>query len=177
MPFSVRESVSRVVRARQLPAYAIPSQRTLNKMPTDTDHADTDNAMASRQPTVLIVEDDAVFRRVISFTVARAGFNVAHATNGLEGYDRFMVGDINFIVTDLQMPRSNGIEMLERISRQTTVPRVPTILCTAKGLELDTEAIVQHFGLVTVLRKPFSPRHLTEWICDALLVTRVTSHV
>ncbi len=146
-------------------------------MPTNSCNAGTDNASDRRQPTVLIVEDDAVFRRVISFTVSRAGFKVEHATNGIEGYDRFMVGDIDFIVTDLQMPRSSGIEMLERISQQTTVPRVPTILCTAKGLELDTEKIVQHFGLVTVLRKPFSPRHLTEWICNALHMTKETLHV
>lgn len=169
--------MSYVVRAQQLPAHAIPSQLTLKKMPTDTNNNDTANAGNSRPPTVLIVEDDAVFRRVISFTVARAGFNVEHATNGLEGYNRFMVGDIDFIVTDLQMPRSSGIEMLERINQQTTVPRVPTILCTARGLELDTEGIVQHFGLVTVLRKPFSPRHLTEWICNLLHVAKRTSYV
>lgn len=128
----------------------------------------SENPMANDEPTVLIVEDDVVFRRVIAFTVSRAGFKVEHAGNGLEGYDRFMLGDIDFIVTDLQMPCASGVEMLERIGQQTLVPSVPTILCTAKGLELDTDAIVQQFGILTVLRKPFSPRQLTELICQSL---------
>ena len=141
-------------------------------MPTDTD-----KPMASHEPTVLVVEDDAVFRRVITFTVARAGFKVEQACNGIEGYNRFMVGDIDFMVTDLQMPRASGIEMLERIKQQILVPFVPTILCTAKGLEFDADAVVEQFGLLTILRKPFSPRHLTELICDSLLATKLNSHV
>ncbi len=120
-----------------------------------------------RMPTVLIVEDDAVFRRVMTFTIARAGLNVENATNGMEGYERFMCGGIDFVVTDLQMPRASGIEMLERMKSQTSIPMVPTILCTAKGLELDRDELIRHFGLVDVLRKPFSPRRLAELINEA----------
>lgn len=123
----------------------------------------------NRIPKVLIVEDDPVFRRVMSFTVSRAGFRVENAANGLDGFERFMQGDIDFIVTDLQMPRSSGIELLERINSQTLVRVVPTILCTAKGFELDTDKLMDRFGLVDVLRKPFSPRRLSALIAQSLL--------
>lgn len=129
----------------------------------------TQSSTKTRVPTVLIVEDDVVFRRVMSFTVGRAGFIVENASNGLDGYDRFMQGGIDFVVTDLQMPRSSGIEMLERINSQSLVPVAPTILCTAKGLELDTEELIHRFGLVDVLRKPFSPRRLSELIGQSLI--------
>jgi two-component system, chemotaxis family, chemotaxis protein CheY len=128
----------------------------------------------NRTPTVLVVEDDAVFRRVITFTVTKAGFKVEQASNGFAGFDRFMVGDIDFIVTDLQMPGSSGIEMLARIKQQCDIPTVPTVLCSAKGLELDTEAVLREFGLLTVLRKPFSPRQLTELIRNALHAEKAT---
>lgn len=123
--------------------------------------------MTSQLPTVLIVEDDAVFRRVMSFTIAHAGTKVESACNGLEGFNRFMQGGIDFLVTDLQMPQSNGIELLERIAAQQDQPRVPSILCTAKGLELDSQALIERFGLVAVMRKPFSPRRLSELILEA----------
>ena len=52
------------------------------------------------QPTVLIIEDDPVFRRVISFTVAKNGLAVETANDGESGYARLVQGGIDFIVTD-----------------------------------------------------------------------------
>ncbi len=132
--------------------------------------------MTQSVPTVLIVEDDPVFRRVMSFTVERSGVSVEIASNGQEGFQRFIQGGIDFIVTDLQMPRWSGIDMLEQIFQQTSVAPVPTILCTAKGLELDTEQLISRFGLVAVLRKPFSPRHLSELISESLSKVEVLGH-
>lgn len=112
-------------------------------------------------PTILIVEDDPVFRRVMSFTVEKAGFNVETASHGQLGYDRLVQGGIDFLVTDLQMPICSGLELLERLQDVPNYQRPGTVLCTAKGMELDTEQLIKRWGLVTVMHKPFSPRKLS----------------
>jgi CheY-like chemotaxis protein len=122
----------------------------------------------SEQKTVLIVEDDPVFRRVLSFSIAKTGLKVETANHGAAGFDRLMEGGIDFLVTDLQMPLCSGIELLERLEavEDYTCPR--TVLCTAKGLELDSLELTRRFNLVAVMHKPFSPRKLTEVIASQM---------
>lgn len=122
----------------------------------------------SQPPTVLIVEDDPVFRRVMSFTIARCGFTVETASDGQVAYQRMCQGGIKFLVTDHQMPVCTGLELLELIEQNPDVDLPPTILCTAKGLELDSQGLQSRFGLAAVMHKPFSPRKLSELIIEYL---------
>jgi CheY-like chemotaxis protein len=122
----------------------------------------------SQQPTVLIVEDDPVFRRVMNFTIARCGFSVETASDGQAAYHRLCQGGIDFLVTDHQMPVCSGLELLEMLESNADVTRPPTILCTAKGLELDSQGLQAKFGLAAVMHKPFSPRKLSELILQII---------
>lgn len=112
---------------------------------------------------ILIAEDDAVFRRVIEFTLSRAGFTVTAARNGMEALQYIQQQPFDCLVTDQQMPQLSGIELINNIrSSNSQQQNVPIILCTAKGLELDSEFLTDHYDLAAVLHKPFSPRHLAE---------------
>ncbi|WP_145387435.1 response regulator [Stieleria neptunia] len=115
-------------------------------------------------PTVLIIEDDPVFRRVLSFTVAKSGLAVETCNDGESGYQRLLQGGIDFIVTDFQMPGCGGVELLQRLDALADYQRPPAILCTAKGLELDSEKLRVEFRLACIMHKPFSPRKLSEVI-------------
>lgn len=121
----------------------------------------------SSTPTVLIVEDEPVFRRIMSFTIANYGFRVETTSNGNEGFDRLVQGGIDFLVTDLQMPACTGLELIEKADATEGMTRPPTILCTAKGLELDTTKLMREKGLIAIMHKPFSPRKLGELIQQA----------
>ncbi|TWT93984.1 response regulator [Stieleria varia] len=122
----------------------------------------------SNSPAILIIEDDPVFRRVLSFTLSKAGFAVETASDGEKGYERLMRGGIDFLVTDYQMPICSGLQLLERLDNVPGYKRPNAILCTAKGLELDGEALRNRFRLTAILHKPFSPRKLSELVVDAL---------
>lgn len=122
----------------------------------------------SQQPTVLIVEDDPVFRRVMNFSIARCGFSVETASDGLAAYHRICQGGIDFLVTDHQMPVCSGLELLEMLDSDPNVNRPPTVLCTAKGLELDSQGLQTQFALAAVMHKPFSPRKLSELILEII---------
>lgn len=117
------------------------------------------------QPTtVLIAEDDPVFRRVMSFSISRQGLTVEAVCNGAEAYDRLAQGGIDFLIIDHQMPVCSGLELLEKLKANPNICNPPTILCTAKGLELDSHGIQSRFNLVAVMHKPFSPRRLSDLI-------------
>jgi CheY-like chemotaxis protein len=120
--------------------------------------------MNHRPTTVLIAEDDPVFRRVMSFSIARTGLTVESVGDGLAAYERLCQGGIDFLVTDHQMPICSGLELLEKLADNQQLTAPPTILCTAKGLELDRELLGARFQLVDVIHKPFSPRKLIDSI-------------
>ena len=123
---------------------------------------------------VLIAEDDPVFRRVLSFSVSRQGFVVECVTNGEEAYQRICQGGIDFLVTDQQMPMCTGLELVQRLRADAEVPHLPIVLCTAKGLELDTIELESRFDLAAVVHKPFSPRKLCQIIEQHASTQRLT---
>lgn len=119
-------------------------------------------------PTVLIIEDDPVFRRVLSFTVAKSGLSVKTANDGDQGFEILMNGGIDFIVTDYQMPGCGGVDLLRRLEEVKGYVRPGAILCTAKGLELDGEKLRREFRLTAIMHKPFSPRKLSSMLLECL---------
>ncbi|MFK8111808.1 MAG: response regulator [Rubripirellula sp.] len=122
--------------------------------------------MSLPPPTVLIAEDDPVFRRVMAFSISRSGLAVEAVGDGEQAFQRLCQGGIDFLVTDQQMPVCTGLELLERLLANPSLMFPPTILCTARGLELDSHGLESRYGLTAVMHKPFSPRKLSELILE-----------
>lgn len=114
----------------------------------------------------LIAEDEPVFRRVIRFTLERKGLEVEAVGNGQLALARLREQEFDFVVTDHQMPCLTGIELVHHIRFTLGLQTLPVILCTAKGLELDSEYLREQYGLIAVLHKPFSPQHLAGLILE-----------
>lgn len=125
--------------------------------------------MAETKKRVLVAEDDAVFRRVIEFTLSRAGFDVTTAANGALALQQLEIQQFDCLVTDHQMPELSGVELLNAIRKIDSLKNLPAILCTAKGLELDSQYLVERFNLIAVLHKPFSPRQLAGMLEQSVL--------
>lgn len=123
--------------------------------------------MESSSPfRALIAEDEPVFRRVITFTLEHRGLAVEAVKNAEEAIDRLRHKRFGFVVTDLQMPGMSGIELLAQIRFTLRLATLPLVLCTAKGLELDTQQLCQQYDLTAVLHKPFSPQRLAGLILN-----------
>jgi len=120
------------------------------------------------QSTVLVAEDDPVFRQVIAFSLRAAGFECKTVSNGSEAMTVIDQGGIDFLVTDHQMPICSGIELIERIRNRPDLKGLPIVLCTAKAYELDAESLVESCQVFAVLKKPFSPKELVDIISVAL---------
>jgi two-component system nitrogen regulation response regulator NtrX len=78
----------------------------------------------------LVVDDRVESRELVAGDLAEAGFRVAEAEDGLDGWQRFRHEAPDLVVTDLRMPGADGIELLRRIRG---VSSVPVILLTACG--------------------------------------------
>jgi len=119
----------------------------------------------SEARTVLIVEDEANMRRVLAALIARDGFSVAEARDGGEALERIHQGGIDAVLSDLRMPRMNGLELLAEVVRQA--PEIPVVLLTAHGtVGSAVDALKQ--GAFDYLTKPFEPDEVRRVIRKAV---------
>ncbi len=120
---------------------------------------------------VLVVEDNATLATVIRFNLARAGFRVTVARNGLAAWQLVQDEKFDVIVTDHQMPEMDGCEFCTRMRTLENYRSVPVILLTAKRLELDLARLRDELGVVDAFPKPFSPVQLVQAVQQYLAAT------
>ncbi len=126
--------------------------------------------------TVLLCDDDIHIVRTAEIKVSGSGYAVQIAQDGQQAWEMIERDCPDFLVTDVQMPRMDGIELARRI-RANSNPRIsglPIVMLTAKEFELDRRALIEEFHLVEILAKPFSPRELVGLIRHVLDEAPVT---
>jgi len=67
--------------------------------------------------TILIIEDDATVRMLVATVLADAGYQVCEASNGRQGLDRFQAQPVDLVLTDLEMPELNGLDLILELTR------------------------------------------------------------
>ena len=100
------------------------------------------------------------------------GFDVTSATDGDSGINAALDTDVDLILLDLRLPRSSGLDVLERV-RQAK-PALPVIVLTAKG-ELEDRVTVLDAGAVDYIVKPFSLSELAARIRAQLRMASIAS--
>ena len=101
---------------------------------------------------VLIVEDNVDTREVIALLLQMEGFDVITAQDGQDGISAARTERPDLIITDLNMPRLNGIEMIKILRGQRDFDDVPIVALTAYGSELAHKAV--EAGANHSMRKP-----------------------
>jgi two-component system NtrC family response regulator len=116
---------------------------------------------------ILIVDDDASFRRVIDYTLQEEGYETALAANGTEALHRFSDSDFSVVLTDVLMPELGGLELLRRT--QAMAPEVPVIVVTAHAA-VDDAVQAMREGAFDYIVKPVNREELKLVIRKALEV-------
>jgi CheY-like chemotaxis protein len=101
--------------------------------------------------TVLVIEDDASFRRTLTAFLEDSGYQVAEAANGQEGLDCFERQKPDIVVTDLRMPVMDGFEFMARLN--STGCGTPVIVLTGTG-DPQTPAAALDRGARQCILKP-----------------------
>ena len=122
-------------------------------------------------PRVLIVEDNRALTQVLRFNFERAGFAASTAFDGLDAINQMQDVQFDLVVTDLQMPVMDGAELCHHIRKEMHLGELPIILCSAKGLEVDSANLVIEHGVSRVFYKPVSPQAVIAY-ARQLLETR-----
>ncbi len=112
---------------------------------------------------VLIVEDDLIDRIILERIVEGAGHDVYVASGGEEALKVYMGTSIDVIVTDLNMPGIDGLELI--VALQALFPDVAIIAVSGRGPDL--LAAAKDKGALVAFSKPVDPQELLEAIADA----------
>jgi len=114
--------------------------------------------------TILIVEDDASFRRVLEYQLTEAGYKTTVVENGEKALELFSEHRYQVVLTDLNLPGLSGEEVLQRIKKQS--PDTPVIILTAfASIESAVEAM--KLGAFHYLTKPVNGDDLLLTISNA----------
>lgn len=118
---------------------------------------------ATREKTVLIVEDNKVIITMLNNILAKEGYRVVLATDGMEGYRAAVADPPHVIVTDKEIPKLDGYGLFDALKNLPETRHIPIILLTANS-DGDEEARAFEKGFFDFLAKP---------VREATLVTRV----
>jgi CheY-like chemotaxis protein len=107
--------------------------------------------------TIVVVEDHEDARTYLGIFLSRLGANVVLAKDGIEGLDAVKKHDPDLVITDLQMPRMDGFELLREIRglKPEVGGSVPIIAMTAFGTTIENARLV-NMGFQDWLQKPFT---------------------
>src|SRR5687767_14867870 len=109
---------------------------------------------------VLIVDDSASIRQQVRAALSQAGFDVVEATDGEEGIDKIR-GDASIaaVICDVNMPRKNGVELIEAVKAGGINSKVPILMLTTEGQEQFVQR-AKAAGAKGWIVKPFKPNLL-----------------
>ena len=130
--------------------------------------------MTSDKPPILIVEDEPSIVELVSFTLRAAGWETIAVNTGAEAWEAIQHRAPHLILLDWMLPDQSGLKLLSRIRGDRQFNEIPVIMLTAKTMEEDKIAGLDH-GADDYITKPFSPRELTARI-KALLRRKTPEH-
>lgn len=108
---------------------------------------------------ILIVEDEAAIRDMLSFTLKAAEFDLIEAPNAEQGWQLIVDHKPDLLVLDWMLPGISGVNLTKRIRQNEQTRHLPIILLTARGEETD-QVLGFDAGADDYVIKPFSPRAL-----------------
>jgi type II secretory ATPase GspE/PulE/Tfp pilus assembly ATPase PilB-like protein/CheY-like chemotaxis protein len=109
--------------------------------------------------TVLLADDDQQMRRLVRGVLEREGFTVLEASDGIEALDSLAQHAVDLLILDHDMPRLNGLGVLEELRHGVATAGLPVVMLTARTDSTETEAL--DLGAQDYLTKPIRPSALS----------------
>jgi two-component system chemotaxis response regulator CheY len=119
---------------------------------------------------ILIVDDSILMRTALKRTIDMVGIDtesISEASNGIEALEVLNSKPIDLILTDLNMPEMDGIELVHRLKENSEYASIPVIVITTESSTVRIEDL-QAEGIQDYLHKPFTPEEFRETITRSL---------
>ena len=123
------------------------------------------------EKSLLVVDDSATFRQLLCMSLARLdGVSQSHITEAVDGEDaltKLQDGNFDLVLTDIRMPRMDGLEFVRRVRNDLNRKDLPIIIISTKGADEDIQLGLS-LGASGYLSKPISMVKLRELVTGLL---------
>ncbi|MDB5600429.1 MAG: Phosphate regulon transcriptional regulatory protein PhoB [Xanthobacteraceae bacterium] len=109
--------------------------------------------------TILTVDDSASMRQMIKLTLSGAGYNVIEAGDGTQGLSTARGNAVDMVLTDLNMPGMDGVQLIRELRKLSTYTGVPIVLLTTES-DAERKQQAKAAGATGWITKPFQPEQL-----------------
>ena len=123
---------------------------------------------------ILLCDDEIHILRAAEFKLKKAGYDVRIASDGQEAWEMIQQQKPDVLITDCQMPRMDGVELVHKVRENPETAGLPIFMLTAKGYELSHDELADKWKVMAVIAKPFSPRDLLQRVNAVLQVQPTT---
>ncbi len=118
-------------------------------------------------PSILAVDDSPSMRKMVSFTLTGAGYQVVEAVDGQDALEKAEAHDIDLVLADQNMPRLDGVGLTRKLRDLPRYKTTPILILTTESSEQMKQA-GRAAGATGWLVKPFDPNRLIEVIQKVL---------
>jgi two-component system, chemotaxis family, chemotaxis protein CheY len=117
--------------------------------------------------SILAVDDSASMRKMVSFTLKTAGYDVEEAEDGVDALEKAKARTFDCIVTDVNMPNKDGITLIRDLRALPQYKHIPMLMLTTEsGMEKKQEG--KAAGATGWMVKPFNPDQLLKTLLKVL---------
>jgi two-component system chemotaxis response regulator CheY len=117
--------------------------------------------------TILIADDSPSIRLLTQLTLTAEGYEVMQATDGIEALEYARQHQANLVLTDINMPRMDGITLIRELRKLPAYKGVPVLVLTTESAQ-ERKTLGKEAGATGWLEKPFSAQQLLATIARVL---------
>ena len=118
--------------------------------------------------TILIVDDSASVRQVVSISLRQAGYDVVEAADGMDALSKLDGRKLHLVISDVNMPRLDGIGLLKQLKEHASYKFTPVIMLTTEAGEAKKQE-GRVAGAKAWVVKPFQPAQLLAAVAKLIL--------
>ncbi len=118
--------------------------------------------------TILIVDDSDSLREVVGIALKNAGYEVIEGADGQEGLKQLDGKKVHLIISDVNMPNMNGIEMVQKIKEMDAYKFTPIIMLTTESGD-DMKEQGRSAGVKAWMVKPFKPEQMLDAVSKLIM--------
>lgn len=94
-------------------------------------------------PVILTVDDSPSMRKMVSFTLMGAGYEVVEAVDGVDAYEKAQARSFDLVLTDQNMPRLDGLGLTRKLREHPNFKMTPILMLTTESSDLMKQRAVQ----------------------------------
>jgi two-component system sensor histidine kinase and response regulator WspE len=123
---------------------------------------------ARKQKRILVVDDSLTVREVERKLLGNRGYDVEVAVDGMDGWNAVRTGQFDLVVTDIDMPRMDGIELTARIHKDANLKSIPVIVVSYKDREQDRQRGLEAGAAHYLTKGSFHDQTLIQAVIDLI---------